>query len=170
MAALTTSLVVNFGGNTSGILSAEIDSRPTGRNKGNTSFVPSDTVYFLVYTTANVAKNPITLDASYGAPLKVGTGTEVITETLTYTGSNVATTSKPIKSGFSSLWLGNNVGAVTTSNENEVRVAVLDPLKKAGVLQVTYTTSFDIYSIASPLTMNGLANFSIVVIINGTAT
>jgi len=171
MAAVTTSLVVNFGGGAKGILLAELDNRPTGYNNGITAFIPTDTAYFLVYATSNVAHNPITFGSSYGFPVKVGSGSEVITELVTFTGTNTASSSKPIKSGFSSVWLGKTMGSVSVFDENSI---VVTPPANAGILagalQITYTTTFDVYSIASPATMAGLTDFVIVVVINGTSS
>lgn len=48
---------VQFGdpdGTTTGHLSAEIDARTDGLNGGKTAFTPGETVYLLVYASANV--------------------------------------------------------------------------------------------------------------------
>ncbi|MDX8382476.1 MAG: hypothetical protein R8M45_00245 [Ghiorsea sp.] len=167
MAEVTTSLVITLGtAGATGILTAEIDARPDGMNKGVTSFVPTDTVYFLVFSTSNVNWNPITMLASYGSPTAVGSGSMTVTETLTFAGTNTATASKPVSGGFSSVWLGNSLGAVTVIDEVTIRSATVG----VAAAQITYTSNFDIYYIVSPATLAGLKNFPIVVTISGNAT
>jgi len=167
MGEVTTSIVVQFGTlDATGILSAEIDGRADGYNKGKTSFFPGDDAYYLLYTTASVSQNLITQEASYGSVISMGSGTMEVTEILTYAGSNVATSSKPVKSLSSFTWLGKSLGSITVTEENQLVASTTG----VGALKVVYTTGFEAFKIASPATMGGESVFSIVVYITGNAS
>ena len=174
MANITTSIVVNFSADQSdaeGVLIVEVDDREDGLNGGNTSFIPGDKVAMLVYQTSNVA---ITKEiATAGSLVSAGSGTRLIEkELITFTGSGkTANTRYPVSGGFSSEWLGLSGGAVTQSGETAITVA--PPVENepvVGVLSVTYTTSFTVRNLNSPVSLQGLTDFPIVVFFNGTAS
>jgi hypothetical protein len=166
--AITTSIVVDFNlGDTSGILTAEIDDREDGLNKGNTSFLPGQAAGFLVYKTSNVAYETPVISA--GSLQSVGSGTrQVVNEFLTFAGSTRASTKYPVTGGLSMSWVGASGGVTGLLDENNI--VIISGEKAVGVLKVSYTTSFDKYVLQSPVTLSGLKEFPIVIFVSGFST
>jgi hypothetical protein len=159
MANVVTTLVVQFQSATAG-LSAEIDSRPTGLNLGNTSFVPGDLAYFLVYPTGGATITQVL--SSVGSVSSAGSVTIEVEETLTFANTNKANLSKQYVSGATYTWYGNNLGAVTFKGTQ-----VIAATSGVGVLSVKYNTTAYAYAINSPTLVNGKTSFQILVVIIG---
>lgn len=158
--SIVTTLVVQFSSSTGASLSAEIDSRPDGLNLGNTSFLPGDTAYFLVFPSGGaVIDNVIT---SVGGVAGSGTVTYPVEEFITFANTNKATLSKESSGGFTSQWYGSNLGAVTV-NGNQVKAAT----SGVGVLKVNYNATAYAYGLNSPTDVNGKTSFQILVVILG---
>ena len=163
MGVVTASLVVNFGQEDQGILTAEIDDRATGYNGGETSFAPGETVAFLIYKTSNVNVN--TPVVSLGAVAQIaGAQTLAKEEFLTFEDEKTATTSFPVLSGFTSTWLGNNLGSVNVTDQQTITAAT----KGVGVLRVNYNTQFTPWRLTNvPLSVDGLTAFPILIFVSG---
>lgn len=163
MGQITTSIVVQFTTTgASGILTAEIDSRETGFNNGKTSFQPGDAPAFLIFKSSDVTI--LTVEPSAGTIADLGTGTELIEETLTFANVTEANLSKPITGGLTYKWLGNNLGVPAIVGDNLVRV----PTVGVGVLQVSYQAPFEARRLSSlPTVLNGETEYSVLVVITG---
>ena len=161
---ITTSIVVNFGEDDQGILTAKVDDRPNGYNSGETSFAPGETVGFLVYSTSNVSVNtPI---PSLGSVQQItGAQTESQDEFITFENTNKSSSSLPIRSGFTYEWIGTNLGAVTVSDQQTVIAAN----KGVAVLHITYNTQFVPWRLTNiPTTVAGESSFPVLIFISGT--
>lgn len=166
--AVSTNFQVSFGTSSTGTgvdayLSAEIDSRADGLNAGKTSFVPGDTAYFLVFKSDNV---------SYSAPIPTaGTVTAGAaqtvekTEDLQFSDADTATISIPTTALSSVQWLGTSLGSLTLTG-----TTVKASAKGVAIARVTYNVTADSYALASPATLDGLTDFSIMVYILGSVT
>ena len=165
-----TTIVVQFGTGTADAaaagahLSAEIDRRENGLNGGKTSFAPGDTVHFLVYKSSNVTlENPV---ASAGSVAFTGSTNVEQTQDLIFANSNEARLRVPPVGGVTSTqWLGNNLGGITINGTQATAAN-----KGVGVARVTYTATATTGTITSPGTLDGLNDFSIVVLIVGNVT
>lgn len=163
--AVTASITVKFGAEAAddALLLAEVDDRPAaegGLNAGKSSFIPGDTAYYLVY------KHKITSTthtASAGSAAYNSSGTRQITETVSFLKEQDASVRYPITSLDSFEWLGNDLGAITSTGGSNIRCAE----QGVGVALVTYTTSFDAWGLSSPAEINGRSSFEIAVLIEG---
>lgn len=165
MATVTTSIVVEFKKEGSSVLTAEIDSRPTGFNNGRTSFSPGDSAVFLLFKTDDVTVD--SLISSYGVveavtPIPPATDLYEVEEWLTFADTDTASLSKPYTIGLTYEWYGTNLGTLTPDGTS-IRAAT----KGVGVAKVKYRSRFTAHSIASPLTMNGKSDFQILVFVAG---
>ena len=107
MTAITASIVVSFGGadDSEGLLLAELDSE---LNNDKSSFLPSETAFFLVYKSANV-----TFDfpkASSGGIIGGNVVTRTIEEQLRFTRPEDAVSLAKVPSGSVTVvrWYGNS--------------------------------------------------------------
>lgn len=158
---VSTSIVVQFSQNAAGgHLSAEIDSRDTGLNKGNTSFIPGDTAYFLLFKSPDVIIDALAVSA--GSLVSAAGGLYDVEEWVTFADVLEMTPSKPITSGFSFQWFGNNLGPITVVG-GVMRCAI----KGIGVAKVKYQSQYTGHGIASPSTLNGLSDFQIAALVKG---
>lgn len=164
MANVTATVVVSFGdANAAGLLTAEIDSRPDGYNNGKTTFSEGDEPVILVRKGSNV--NIDSVLTSLGACTQFATGSTAEKEFLIYVQTATATSSKPVSSGFSSQWYGNNLGTVAVKNDNQIQITGPTlPITMVGVLGITYTSDFIAYKLTGiPSTVNGEKTFQVVV-------
>ena len=164
MGEITASLVVEFdAGEDGGILTAEIDTFPTGLNSGETSFVPGDSPGFLIYKTSNVVIDSITTSAGAVSNLGSGFTPEPIEDHIIFTDDKVQDVSKPIFSSFTSKWLGASLGAVTYT-EKTVTVGSIG----VGVLKISYNSFFSKHRLTGvPAVLNGETSFPVVIYIVG---
>lgn len=164
MAEVTTSIVVQFSTTgSSGILTAEIDSREAGFNSGKTSFQPGDQPAFLIYKSADVTIQSI--EPSAGNIADLGAGLEPIEELLTFANATEATLQKPISGALTYKWLGNNLGAPVVVGDNLIRV----PTKGVGVLKVNYNAPWLAKRLSGlPTVLNGETEYSVLIVITGT--
>lgn len=145
---VTASLVINFGdtdadGDSNIVLEAEINESD---NKGKTSFLAGDTVYFRIYHSGNY-----TITQTMGSTaIKTSNINETINdETVQFLFSATAKTDKYIVSLTNYSWMGNSLGAITKSNHNEVTCGVSDSI---GIATVSYNTIYDLWQFNSPST------------------
>lgn len=153
-------------GGASGHLSAEVDARPGGLNGGRTSFSPGETVYILVYKSDNVRITETICSA--GSLSAQGTATVTITDELMFEDTDTASLSVPARAGLaSSAWYGRDLGGLTLQSD---KTTVKSATKGVGVAKATYEALAQVYALASPATLNGEADFSILALIKGSAT
>jgi hypothetical protein len=162
MSSITASIVVNFdAGDAEGILTAEIDGRENGLNGGETSFRPGDSPAFLVYKSPNVQVNEIV--ASAGSISNLGLGSSEESELISFANVREASPRKPISSGLSTKWLGNNGGTVSLQNGK-----LTIPNKAVAVLKADYVSDYNAYRLKNvPEELNGETSFDIVIYISG---
>lgn len=159
---VTTSIVVQFSSSTgSGQLSAEIDSREDGLNKGKTSFVPGDPAAFLVFKSPDVILDAV--QATGGSISPAGSGSfSVVDEWVQFMDTDTASPAKYISSGLTYEWFGNNLGAVTFKGGNLVAES-----KGVGMLKISYIAEYEAYRLQSPSQMNGKTDFQIAALVKG---
>lgn len=161
---VTASLVVQFGGDDAdeGLLKAEIDSREHGFNNGDTSFVPGQPVYYLVYTGAGVA---LTRHLStLGAISSLGRRSREVEEVVTFADEREARLSYPVAGSLNIDWMGGAPG--TAQLRGEDRLVLPDP--GLGIATVTYQSEFTVYRLGNlPSTVNGKADYSVLIVLVG---
>ena len=161
---VTTSLVVQFGSADDAAnyhLSAEIDSREAGFNKGVTSFLPGDNPAFLVYKTEELS-----LQFYHSTGGKTSLGTVIIPqdEFIVFAEQKEVQLSKPPSGGVSLTLYGGKTGAKVTGQ------SVSLPEKGTAVYRATYNAKAYAYKLTGiPLTIDGKSSFPVVVVIVGTA-
>lgn len=147
-------------------LSAEIDTRSTGLNGGRSSFSPGETVYILVYKTDNVTINETICSAGSLSPQ--GTTVVTVSEEVMFEEDDTATLDKPVRAGLTQfVWYGRSLGALALQSD---KVTVKAGAKGVAVAKVSYETLAQIYALASPATLNGETDFSILALIKGVAS
>jgi hypothetical protein len=153
------------GSEATGHLSAEIDTRPDGLNGGRTSFSPGETAYLLVYSSDNVSITDTICSA--GSLTEQGSTVVTVTEELMFEDAASASLDKPARSGITqTVWYGRNLGTLTLQSD---KVTVKSAAKGVGVARVSYDALARVYALASPATLNGETDFSILAIIKGAA-
>ena len=153
-------------GASEGHLSAEVDARPDGLNGGKTSFSPGETVYLLVYRSDNVSITETICSA--GSLSAQGTVTVTVTDELMFEETDSASLSVPARAGLTaSVWYGRSLGSLTLQSD---KVTVKTQAKGVGVAKVSYEALAQIYALASPASLNGETDFSILALIKGSAT
>jgi len=160
-------IVIDFGsaaGLPGAHLSAEIDSRPGGLNNGKTAFLPGDTVWLLVYKSANVGIQSV--ESSAGSINAAGPILVSKTETLTFAKTQTATLSVPAQDLLACAWLGRSLGTPVLGADG---MTVAADTQGLAMLSATYAALAWPYSLSSPSNLSGLANFPITVLVQGMA-
>ncbi|MFC7422047.1 hypothetical protein ACFQNF_19495 [Iodobacter arcticus] len=162
MSQITSSITVQFDSSQQGFLSAEIDSRPDGLNRGRSQFKPGDVVWLLVYASPLV---------TYGMPIlsegSILRGTDqIITQSDVINLQNTAESklSKPASSALVVQWYGNNLGAMTLGDD---KMSISTERAGVAVAKVKYSAKAQSWGIQSPPSSGGEKNFSIGVLIIG---
>ena len=125
---VTASVVVNFSDAGEGdyVFSLEVDDRPEGLNRGNTTFRPGDNVGLLLFKTQNV--NILEIVTTHGDMLSSGSSTkEVEDQWLTYASEPEASVSYPLSS-YTFDWYGSTskqLGGVQLLNEHIFRLSTI---------------------------------------------
>jgi hypothetical protein len=143
-------------------LSAEVDSRPAGLNAGKSTFIPGATAYLLIYKSANVSLLPPQSSAgsfSYG-----GTASVQHTDELQFADAATASLNVPADGIVSYKWIGRDLGAPVIGMDGKT---VTVPTSGVGVLSITYNATALIGALASPASVSGEVDFSILVLIQG---
>jgi len=144
-------------------LSADVDSRPTGLNAGKTSFAPGDDVYILVYKSDNVVITGTV--SSAGSIAASGSASVEITQELTFEDSNAASLDVPAAGGITSVqWFGRSLGSVAVGGD---KLTCTASSSGVAVASVTYTATAHVYKLSTPPSINGLTDYSILVLIQG---
>lgn len=145
---VTASLTVQFQGDAASAsdgLVLEIDDREDGYNKGETSFRPGDTVYYLLYRAKDVDLDTHFVTA--GGKSEVGSGSREVDEVLTFTDSNEASLQYPATSGVSLSWIGSTLesaGAHSVENQQTVRLEN----KTVGLLRAIYSSDYTAFRLS----------------------
>lgn len=148
-----------------GHLSAEIDTRPTGLNGGRNAFIPGETVYILVYKSDNVTITDTICSA--GSMSAQGSVVVSQSEDLMFEDTDTVTLGTPAHTGLTSTtWFGRSLGALTLQSD---KVTARAASKGVAVAKVTYEALAQVYALSSPATLNGVADFSILALIKGSA-
>ena len=160
---------VQFGdsaGSANGHLSAEIDARTDGLNGGKTAFTPGETVYLLVYASANVTVTEMLCSA--GSLARHGSAVVTVTEDLLFEEADTATLGKPARASLTqSAWYGRSLGTLTLQAD---RMTLKAANRGVGVARVSYETLAQVVALSSPVALNGETDFSILALIKGSAT
>ena len=143
-------------------LSAEVDTRPAGLNAGKSTFIPGATAYLLVYKSANVSL--VGADSSAGSLSQAGTVAVQHADELQFADVTTATLTVPADALVSYKWIGRDLGAPVIGID---RKTITVPTQGVGVLSITYTATAVIGALASPMSVNGEVDFSILVLIKG---
>lgn len=160
---VTTSIVIQFGDEDSEQyhLTAEVDSRLDGFNKGNTKFIPGDSPAILVYRSPELS---LQLIASTGSLGSLGTGTIDVEEYLIFANEATAQLSKPPQGSVTLKRLSGPTGARVVGKEVVLSQAGV------GVYKANYKAKYDAYRLKNvPTTLNGETSFPVVIVIIGTA-
>lgn len=165
---VTASVVVQFTkGTTGGILTVEVDGREVsegGLNGGDTSFLPGDTVALLMYKSPTVVIDYI--ESSMGVLYEGVTVSVAQEEDIIFADTTEGTIKYPAGYLDSYTWLGNNLGTVTLTNDNQLRIpAPATGDHACGVLRVTYTSQAKVYRLqhSDP----GLTDYSVLALFIG---
>jgi len=164
MTAVTTSLVVRFSPSSAGSagrLTAEIDSRPDGLNKGKTSFAPGDSVGFLVYAGEGVSITAVV--PTLGTVGNVGAQSVAIEEFVQFANVAEASLRAPASGGVAAQWVGRDGGNFSIVNG----IVTLDE-PGIGMLHASYSATAQGYVLSGiPAEVAGLTEFEVLVYIEG---
>ncbi|MBF0602127.1 MAG: hypothetical protein HQL07_00370 [Nitrospirae bacterium] len=146
-----------------GFLSVEIDPRPDGPNKGQTTFYGGDTAHLLVYAGKEVSlASPVT---SAGG-IMPGAWQEVkVTQDIVFNGTSTAVLDKPAVAIDSTIWIGNDLG--TISKEADDRTITV-PNAGVAIARITYRTRVRSWGLYAPPIVAGLDEFPVNVRFIGT--
>jgi len=171
----TVSVTVDFSANqdSSGILSAEVDSREDGLNDGNTSFIPGvDDPVILLFKSAGVVIDEMTTSIGTLTPTTSGEPYEVDefvqfnntrSSSLSYPNSQPSNPSSPGSGSFTYEWYGVN-GGVVTDTETQINI----PLKAVAALRMKYVSAYTAYRLTNvPAEINGETEFPVIIYIAG---
>ncbi len=151
---------------TAGHLSAEVDTRATGLNGGRSSFSPGETVYILVYKTDNVTITDTVCSA--GSLQLQGTTVIPVTQEIMFEEADTVTLDKPVRTSLlQSAWYGRSLGSLTLQAD---KTTVKADARGVAVARVSYESLAQIYALASPATLNGETDFTILALIKGVAS
>lgn len=154
------------GSGSEGHLSAEVDTRPDGLNSGRSSFNPGETAYILVFKSDGVSITDTLCSAGSLSPQ--GSAVVTVTEELMFEDADTATLGKPARSSLTqTAWYGRGLGALSLQAD---KVTVKAQAKGVAVAKVSYEVLALVYALASPATLNGETDFSILALIKGAAS
>jgi hypothetical protein len=166
MGQITTTLVISFADPAQAAakdyhLSAEIDSRTDGFNKGVTSFLIGDSPVYLLYKSPQVSISQMT---TAGSVSLMSSGVMIkMVETITFAKTREASISKPASGSVTWLKVGGDSGNFTVSG---TKVTTTVPI--LSVYQATYYASADAYKLSGVSAVPGVPNVSVIVFIEGT--
>ena len=147
---------------TTGYLSAEVDGREDGLNRGRISFGPGSTPHFLVHSGPNVSVAD--LDTTAGTLFPGETQLFQIEEDLIFSESAQARIAKPARSLDSWIWMGRDLGSLTLAPDGLSITATISGL---AIVRVKYTVETSTWGLTSPSTLGGLGDFPVAVQIIG---
>lgn len=163
MTGVSSSFNVNFTDSVGAHLSAEVDGRTIGLNKGKTSFEPGDHVGFLVYYRKEWVRIDVPF-ATDGSIEPIGKMIVEKTEEIKFIDTRTTSLQQPAQSLTSQIWLGNSLGNIQLLDDM-MSVQISSP--GVGVAKVKYLCEADGYWLKSPAKSSGFTDFTIVVFIKG---
>lgn len=149
-------LTVNFEESTAatnGTIKLEVDSRQDGANKGKTSFVPGDDVWYFLFKDSNITVIEHFATAggiSGGLPTTLDKD-----ENVTFSNSDTGSLGYPPFGSVSRQWLGRcyKIESDSATQQNDLpdvtysSLIMPNSIKVAGVLKCTYNTSGELYKL-----------------------
>jgi len=91
-----------------------------------------------------------------------------INDELMFEDADTASLSVPARAGLTaSVWYGRSLGSLTLQS---YKVTVKAQARGVGVAKVRYEALAQVYALASPASLNGETDFSILALIKGSAT
>jgi hypothetical protein len=164
--AVSATIQVSFGteSGADGHLSAEIDARATGLNDGDTDFAPGDTAYFLVFKSTNVEYDTPVASAGTLVSGTISGGYVEREEDLSFADTHQASLSVPASQVVSYEWFGRSLGDL---NLLEDAMTLEASASGVAVCRVKYRAPCTAHGIASPASLNGKTDYSILVFIRG---
>ncbi|MDH5637432.1 MAG: hypothetical protein OEZ04_02965 [Nitrospinota bacterium] len=164
--AVTTTVQITFGlGDKSRAhLSAEVDKRPNGLNKGNTSFVGGEPVYVLVYKSNSV--NITATEVSAGTIHFAERQLVDVEDVITFANKREARLPRPASAPLSVTWFGQSLGGLTVGEDG---VSVIASTEGVAVARVRYKAYANAYRISTPTALNGEKNYSLLFFVAGVA-
>lgn len=157
MALITAHLVVQFSDaadNLNAVL--EIDDRDNGYNAGKTTFYPGDQPAMLLFMPTGYVVDTIVTSA--GNVTLIGDTTKLIESDYVFANEDTSSLTYPHSSGFSYYWMGVDAGALSVSNQFEVKLPTrpIDPVSnlpvppyRVGVARATYTSDAKAYRLSA---------------------
>lgn len=165
--SVSATIQVSFGaesGSVDGHLSAAIDDRADGLNGGDTDFAPGDTAYFLVFRSANVEYDTPVLSAGSLVAAAVSGGYVEREEDLSFADTNQASLSVPSSALVSFEWFGRSLGDLALLSDAQTVEASASGV---AVCRVKYRAPCTAHGLASPSSLNGKTDYSVLVFIRG---
>ena len=165
MGAVTTTVQISFGdaGAAAGAhLSAEVDSRPDGLNAGKSSFVGGEPVYVLVYKSNNVTIKEKILSA--GTIFSAGSAVVEHEEFITFSNTRESSISKPASGSLDVTWYGKSLGGISVAGDG---VSLTASSAGVAIAKVVYKSNAQAFRLATPLTLGGSKEYSILLYILG---
>ena len=164
---VTTTVQITFGAENKNCahLSAEVDRRPEGLNKGKTSFTGGEPVYLLVYRSNNVAITGT--EVSAGA---VFAGESVVVDmedTVTFAGVREARLAKPATGPLAVTWFGRSLGGLAVAEDGST---VMASKQGVPVARVRYKARARVFRLSTPLDINGDKKYDILFFVAGVAS
>jgi hypothetical protein len=105
---------------------------------------------------------------SAGSLTAQGTTLVTVTDEVMFEDSDAASLSKPANGSLASTtWYSRSLGSLTLMGDKST---VKSSVKGVGVAKVSYEARALVYALASPATLNGETDFSILALIKGAAT
>jgi len=164
--AVTTTVQITFGSgdNSRAHLSAEVDKRPEGLNKGKSSFTGGEPVYVLVYksTSVTITGKEVSAGTLHTAERQL----VEVEDTLTFADKREASLSKPVSGSLDVTWFGQSLGGLTVGSDG---VSVTAARSGVAVARVRYKAWASAYRISTPLQINGEKNYSLLFFVAGVA-
>jgi len=165
-AAVTTTVQITFGGADGARphLSAEVDSRPEGLNKGKTSFTAGDPVHVLVYKSPSVTITGAQVSA--GSLHTAERQMVQVEDVVTFADKREASLSRPAAGPLQVTWFGRSLGGLSVGEDG---VSVMASSAGVAVARVRYTAWAQAYRVSTPTAVNGEKNYSLLFFVAGVA-
>lgn len=151
IATLNVTFSADSSSQASGNLKLELDDRPDGLNKGDTSFQPGDDVGYVMYKDDNVTV--VEHESTAGGISAAGSMTKDVEEKVNFSNSDSGSLNYPPYGSVTLSWLGRSYkidGNKVTGNSKVPDVLgsnlkMPDNIKVAGILKCSYQTHGNLY-------------------------
>lgn len=144
MAAVATTLVIDFGDTEQGSINAALDSK---RNSGRATFLAGDSIYFKIWSEVAYS-----VQASAGTLQKIATAEveAIANEILTFQRSALANAQFFVDNITASQWFGTNHGNLRVGKYNNVYIDSPTSETPLGAAMISYNTSYDVWKLTAP--------------------